>query len=189
MCKSLVSGARDVLLTTRRSFNGEVVDPDAMSDPEKSKNFNLGEFIGRNSRKIRWPEIKQHAQTLKAKYPKVGAIGFCYGGWAAFQLGADPSLVDAVSTAHPSLLEHSDIDNVKVPVQLIAPENDFTFTEELKKYSQEALPKTGVPWEYVYFPGLQHGFAARGNPNEKKQKEGLERAKRSAVSWFNEWLH
>lgn len=160
-----------------------------MSNPEKAKNFDVGAFIERHNKDIRWPEIKQHAQTLKSKYSKVAAIGFCYGGWAVIKLAADPSLIDVVSTAHPALLEKSDFDSVKVPVQLLAPENDFTFTEELKKYAQEALPKTGVSWEYVYFPGIQHGFATRGDPSDVKQKEGLERAKRCAVAWFNEYLH
>ncbi|KAI4641129.1 hypothetical protein J4E93_008007 [Alternaria ventricosa] len=170
-------------------FGGEVVDPDAMSDPEKAKNFDVMAFIGRNNKEIRYPEIKQHAQTLKSQYKKVAAIGFCYGGWAVFKLGADPSLVDAISTAHPSMLEKSEIENVKVPVQVLSPENDQMYTEELKKATLETLPKTGVQWEYIYFPGLNHGFAARGNPNDQKQKDGLERAKRNAVNFFNEFLH
>jgi dienelactone hydrolase len=174
---------------TGRSFDGEVVDPDAMSDPEKAKKFDLMAFIGRNSKEIRWPEIKDCAQELKKKYSKVAAIGFCYGGWACFNLAADPSLIDAVSTAHPSLLDKVEVDAVKVPVQVLAPENDFAYTEELKKYTLDTLPKTGVQWEYIYFPGLTHGFAARGDPNDPKQKDGLERAKRVAVNFFQEFLH
>jgi dienelactone hydrolase len=173
----------------RRSFDGEVVDPDAMSDPEKAKKFDLMAFIGRNSKEIRWPEIKDCAQELKKQYSKVAAMGFCYGGWACFKLAADPSLIDAVSTAHPSLLDKAEVDAVKVPVQVLAPENDFAYTEELKKYTLDTLPKTGVQWEYIYFPGLTHGFAARGDPNDKKQKDGLERAKRVAVNFFQEFLH
>jgi dienelactone hydrolase len=73
-----------------RSFDGEVVDPDAMSDPEKAKKFDVMAFIGRHNKEIRWPEIKNCAQELKKQYSKVAAIGFCYGGWACFKLAADP---------------------------------------------------------------------------------------------------
>jgi len=76
-----------------------------------------------------------------------------------------------------------------VPVQILAPEHDFAFTPELKAYALEKLPGTGVLWEYVHFPGMQHGFAARGDPKDAKSKEGLERAKRCAVGWFVEYLH
>lgn len=57
-------------LLTTPSFDGEVVDPDAMSDPEKAKKFDLMDFIGRNGKDKRWPEIKAAAQTLKSQYPK-----------------------------------------------------------------------------------------------------------------------
>ncbi|KAH5457564.1 hypothetical protein HBI30_064600 [Parastagonospora nodorum] len=170
-------------------FECEVVDPDAMSDPEKAKKFDVMAFIGRHNKDKRWPEIKANAQELKKQYKKVGAMGFCYGGWACFKLAADPSLIDAVSTAHPSLLDKAEIDAVKVPVQVLSPENDFAYTEELKKYTLDTLPKTGVQWEYIYFPGLTHGFAARGDPSDKNQKDGLERAKRIVVNWFTEFLH
>ncbi|RGP61667.1 dienelactone hydrolase family [Fusarium longipes] len=135
------------------------------------------------------PNIRILADHYAKEYPKVGAIGFCYGGWASFKLAADPSLIDAVSAAHPSGLERSEIDGVKVPVQVLAPEHDHEFSAELKAYTFESLSKTGVPWEYVHFPAMKHGFASRGNPNDKREKDGFERAKRSAVQFFNEFLH
>lgn len=126
---------------------------------------------------------------MKSEYPKVGAIGYCYGGWAVFQLGADPSLIDAVSTAHPTLLTKEEIDAIKVPVQILSAETDQSYTEELKEYSNKIIPTLGVPYEYVYFPGLVHGFAARGDENNKLQKHGLEKAKNNAVTFFKEFLH
>ncbi|KAF4972205.1 hypothetical protein FSARC_1187 [Fusarium sarcochroum] len=170
-------------------FGGEFVHPDALSNPERAKDFNLGAFLGRNTKEIRWPEIKAAAETLKSQYTKVAAIGFCYGGWACFKLAADPSLIDAASTAHPSGLEKHEIEGVKVPVQVLAPENDHEYTNEMKSYTFETLSKAGVQWEYVHFPGLRHGFASRGDPNDTNQKNGLERAKRNAVHFFNEYLH
>jgi dienelactone hydrolase len=160
-----------------------------MSDPEKAKKFDLMDFIGRNSKDIRYPAIKEHAQTLRKQYKKVAAIGYCYGGWACFKLGVDPQLIDAISMAHPSLVEKAEIDATKVPIQILAPENDFAFTEELKKYAVEKLPQLKIPYEYIYFPGVQHGFAARGDPNDATQKAALEKAKRDAVGFFNEYLH
>ncbi|KAK4565245.1 hypothetical protein LTR86_003862 [Recurvomyces mirabilis] len=169
-------------------FAGEVVHPDTLRDPERQKAFDMYEFAGRNSAEKRWPEVKACAEALKAQYAKVAAVGFCWGGWACLRLAADPTLIDAISTAHPAMMEKSDFDNVKVPVQLIAPENDFTFTPEMKAYSLEALPKTGVQWEYVYFAGYTHGFASRGDLTTEKGVAGLERAKRSVINFFGEFL-
>lgn len=118
-------------------------------------------FIGRNSKEIRWPEIQSAAQGLKSEhgFKKLGAIGFCYGGWAVFQLGAKSKpLVDCISMCHPSLLEKSEIEAVGVPTQIIAPENDFQLTPELKTFCNETIPTLGVEYDYQYFPGLTHGF-------------------------------
>jgi dienelactone hydrolase len=170
------------------SFEGEVVDPDALSDPVKRAAFDIPAFVGRHSKDRVFPFVLDTAKRLKSQYPKVAAIGYCYGAWAVFKLGADPSLIDAATVAHPSLLETSEIDAIKVPIQILSPEHDPAYTPELKEYSNKVIPTLNVPYEYVYFPGVAHGFAARGDPNDKAQKEALERAKRSSVAWFKEWL-
>lgn len=80
-------------------------------------------FIGRNGKEQRQPEIFAAAKELRSKYKKVGAIGYCYGGWACFRLAAKgQNLLDCVSVAHPSLLSKDEIDNLGVPVQILAPE-------------------------------------------------------------------
>lgn len=63
------------------SFENQIVTPDMLEDPEKRAKFDTMAFIGRHSKDKRYPEIKAVAQALKAEYPKVGATGYCYGGW------------------------------------------------------------------------------------------------------------
>ena len=178
------------------SFDGEIIDPDLLisayktGDPELIKKLDMDAFVERNSKEIRGPEIFTAAKALKAQYKKVGAAGYCYGGWACFQLGAKGNnLIDAISVAHPSILEESEIDAVAVPTQILAPETDPQLTPELKEYVNRVIPGLGIPYQYDYYPGLVHGFATRGDPNDPKQREGLERAKNATVSWFNEFLH
>lgn len=61
-----------------------------MEDPVKFAAFDIGAFLGRNGKATRGPEVFACAKALKQElgFKKVGAVGFCYGGWAAFQLGA-----------------------------------------------------------------------------------------------------
>lgn len=128
---------------------------------------------------------------LKSTHKKLGAIGFCYGGWAVFQLAAasNKGLVDVISTAHPSLATKEEIDKIAVPVQILAPENDPQYTPELKEHSNKVIPTLGVEYDYQYFPGVNHGFAAKGDPSDPVQKKALERAKNAAVFWFAQHLH
>lgn len=56
------------------SFEGEVVDPETMEDPVKREKFDIGAFVGRHSKEIRYPAIKAAAESLKKEYPKVVRI-------------------------------------------------------------------------------------------------------------------
>lgn len=163
-----------------------------MEDPEKAKAFDLMAFIGRHSKSIRMPEITACATALKKQlgFKKVGAIGFCYGAWACFQLGAKgKNLVDCIAMAHPSLVEKSEVEAVAVPVQICAPEHDPQFTPELKEFCNKTIPALNIEYDYQYFPGLVHGFATRGDANNPMQRKALERAKDAAVYWFQQHLH
>lgn len=150
----------------------------------------MGAFTARNSKEVREAEIFAFARTLRSQYKRVAAIGFCYGGWAVFRLGAKGNnLVDCISTAHPSWLTEEEIQSVGIPVQILAPEIDPVYTPELKEFSNRVIPSLGLAYDYQHFPGLEHAFAVRGNRENDAEMKGLERAKNAAVSWFNQWLH
>ncbi|KAJ9608173.1 hypothetical protein H2200_007161 [Cladophialophora chaetospira] len=173
-------------------FGGEVLPADILKkDPSGWKELNLPAFIARNTKAIRTPEILECARILRSRYKYTGAIGFCFGGWAVFRLGARDNgerLVDCISTAHPTWLTKEEIKNVGVPVQILAPEHDGEFTPELKAFANSTIPTLGVAYDYQYFPGLEHVFAVRGDLNKPAEREGLERAKNVAVFWFRQWL-
>ena len=189
-CGGAVSDAET--FCDHNSFDGEVVTPAMLEDPEEAKTFNIGVFVARHSKEIRYPEISAGATELKRThgFKRVGAIGFCYGGWVVFRLGAKSNpLVDCISMAHPSGTTEAEIEAVGVPVQILAPEHDPIFTPELKAFCNKTIPALGVEYDYQYFPGLAHGFAARGDMNNFVQKKGLERAKDAAVHWFQTVSH
>ncbi|KAJ5413830.1 Alpha/Beta hydrolase protein [Penicillium cosmopolitanum] len=171
-------------------FGGEVLPLDILQDKSRWGSLNLPAFLERNAKAVREPQIIECAVTLRAQYRRTGAIGYCFGGWGVFRLGAKGrNLVDCISTAHPSFLEKSEIESVNVPVQIMAPEFDPMFTDELKLFCNSVLPTLGVAYEYHYFPQLEHAFAVRGNPNDPAEMKGMRKAKDAAVVWFRQWLH
>ena len=220
-------------MTVINSFGGEVITEEMIFDPEKFKNLDLQSYMQRNSKEARGPAVHDFARKLKTEmgFKKVGAVGYCWGGWAAFQLGgkgmliehvsfsayylliiyflcfvcihvameclildveADTktgkNLVDAISVAHPTFLTKEEIDDVAVPVQILAPETDPRFTPELKEHANRVIPTLGVEYDYQYFPGLAHGFSCRADENDEKEKRGLERAKNAVSGWFGQML-
>ncbi|KAI0378167.1 dienelactone hydrolase family protein [Hypomontagnella monticulosa] len=171
-------------------FAGEIVDPIPILADDFSK-FDMVGFRTRQAREVREPEIFAAAKLLREKYKKVGAIGYCYGGWAVFRLAAkehNPPLVDCISTGHPSLLTEKDIEDVAVPVQVLAPEIDPVYTPELKSHTFETWAKSGIEFEYRQFKGVAHGGLVRGNEEKPGERAAMTRAKNAAVGWFNQFL-
>ena len=180
---------------TPHSFGGVVFPASilhaASRDASQWAELDLPTFRKNNTKAIRTPEITSFAQHLRTQHRRIGAIGFCYGGWAVFHLGSksnSPPLVDCISTAHPTWLTKEEMANVGVPVQIVAPEKDSEFTEELKMYAVTEIPRLGVPFDYQYFPGLKHGFVTRGDQEDEEERRAVGRARRAAVAWLREWL-
>ncbi|KAL0071424.1 hypothetical protein AAF712_001281 [Marasmius tenuissimus] len=180
-------------------FGGEELPQNLIQNLVDSLTFPAAEpvlqaYVGRNQRHIREPEIFESARRLRGEYEKLGAIGYCFGGWAVFRLGAADNivegkpLVDAISTGHPSWLTKEDIAGVGVPVQVLAPEHDPVYTPELKEYTLKEVPKKGVPFDYQHFPGVHHACFTRGNPGIEGERDAMERGKNAAVAWFRQTL-
>ncbi|KAI1809219.1 putative endo-1,3-1,4-beta-D-glucanase [Poronia punctata] len=171
-------------------FSGEILPRDILSDESRWSELDLPAFDARNSKSVRFPEITECAKALRSKYARTGAVGFCFGGWAVFRLGSkENTLVDCISTAHPTFLEKDEIGEVAVPVQIIAPEFDPRFTVELREFCNHKIPTLGVPYTLQYFPGVGHGFAIRGDPDRSLEREGMAKAKAAVVYWMRQWLH
>ncbi|KAF3026751.1 hypothetical protein E8E14_014812 [Neopestalotiopsis sp. 37M] len=179
-------------------FGGEVVAVEPIIE-ERFGEIDLPSFLKRNSREVREPEIFACARALRAEhgFRRVGAAGFCYGGWACLRLaaaehsaGSENRLVDAISIGHPSLTTEADIDGVDpaVPVQVLAPEIDAAFPDALKVYTFTTLQKLGVPFDYQHFPKVAHSCFVRGDERKPGERAAMIRGKNAAVTWFKEHL-
>ncbi|KAI2643644.1 dienelactone hydrolase [Xylaria nigripes] len=174
-------------------FGGWVVDWKLIEE-ERFQDLDIKKFAGDNSREIRLPEMVACAKALKAEhgFKRVGAIGFCYGGWAVCELGSkahEPKLVDAVSMGHPSWVTRDDLSNLAVPTQFLAPEHDSSFPPEMKLFAFETLMKLNLPFEYVHYPGIIHGGLVRGKETVAHERAAMAQAKDSASAFFKKHLH
>ncbi|CAK7235986.1 hypothetical protein SCUCBS95973_009451 [Sporothrix curviconia] len=194
----------DVTVFVPDFFDGDELRRDDYPELTTEEFFaqHLIPFVTRQTRELREPAVFAVARALRRElnFPKVAAMGYCYGGWAVMRLGAKPEnqpadedkdakpiegpLVHAISTAHPSWLTEKDIDEVVVPLQVLAPENDAIYTPELKKYTIETVPKNGVALDYLHFPGIEHGVLMRGDQTKTSDRLALVRSNAAAVTFF-----
>ncbi|KAJ5391267.1 hypothetical protein N7509_006757 [Penicillium cosmopolitanum] len=130
--------------------------------------------------------IKYMRETLNVK--KIAAVGYCFGGKYVTRY-LKPGQIDVGYSAHPSFITHEELGAIKGPFSIAAAaETDSIFTTQLRHESEETLIKAGQPWQINLFSGVAHGFAVRGDLNDKTQKWAKEQAFCQAVVWFNQHL-
>lgn len=128
----------------------------------------------------------------------LGASGFCWGGQYVALLCSDrlkaecdgQSLVDAGFTAHPSALTlPDDIEALSKPVSIANGTLDWQLTVPRMEQVKEIFArKEAGKFELVVYDRARHGFALRGNPNNKKELEHAKEAEEQALRWFKKWL-
>ncbi|KAJ4523207.1 hypothetical protein HRR78_000701 [Exophiala dermatitidis] len=170
-------------------FGGEELPFEPLAEKRFHEIPDLEGFPKRNGREVREPEIFAVAKELRSQFKNLVAVGFCYGGWAVFRLGArkhQPPLVDAVAAGHPSLLTKQDIDEISVPAQILAPVLDPAYTPELKQHTFETLQKLKVPFDFQFFPGVEHAFLIRGDSKKPGERKSMDRGKNAVVGWLSQ---
>ncbi|KAL8371060.1 hypothetical protein RB595_001081 [Gaeumannomyces hyphopodioides] len=189
-----VAREADVTVYMPDLFGGEVLPSDLIA-AGRFHDLDLAGFASRNGREAREPELFACARALRAErgHLRVGMFGYCYGGWAGLRLGAEEHkvspLVDCISIGHPSLATEKDFDEVAVPVQILAPERDPSFTPELKLHAFQAIMKKGVQFDYLHLPGVEHGCLVRGKQDEPGEREAMVFGKDAVVAWLVAHLH
>ncbi|KAJ6009626.1 hypothetical protein N7499_004977 [Penicillium canescens] len=157
-------------------------------------------FVLRNSPEKRYPGILKFMDRLRCdqeQTTKVGVVGFCWGGYSATHLAHGglasngKTLIDAAFTAHPSELNlPDDISKIKLPWSMIVGDVDFALPVHGIQQAAEILDrKKEVPSEVVVIPNARHGFAVRGNLDNKAEVEMADQAEDQMVSWFAKYLY
>jgi hypothetical protein len=147
--------------------------------------YAAGPFLFWHRASVTAPIIKTFFTILRTENPdlKIGVAGFCWGGRYAILLGqehfSDIHLVDAVFTAHPSMVNvPKDIEAPYSPVSIAVAGNDSLFSPKMAEKTEEFWKKKSdfSKFEIVVYEGAEHGYAVRGNMNNEKAKGNMEKS-------------
>ncbi|KAI0086560.1 dienelactone hydrolase endo-1-3,1,4-beta-D-glucanase [Irpex rosettiformis] len=140
------------------------------------------------------PRAIEFVKKLKEekKYPKLGAVGYCFGGSMAIRLGSQ-DLFDSVVIAHPGGCSPEEIKAIRVPASWECAEDDQSFKKEVRDNAEAIFAaRKGKPefieYEFKDYKGTVHGFAARPNMAMPEVVEAYKGALQQTVDWFNKTL-
>lgn len=149
--------------------------------------------------------LRSHSPPFETERLRIGAAGFCWGGYYTVYLSKDEPgtrvaspvsgetlpLIDCGFTAHPSFLTvPKDIEAIKQPVSVgNGADDQFLGRKNMLLLKSILEGKEDAAHEVIIYEGANHGFAIRGDPNDPKQAELGAKAEDQAVSWWKKQLH
>ncbi|PWN51633.1 hypothetical protein IE53DRAFT_385987 [Violaceomyces palustris] len=182
-------------------FDGEAAPADILGDEAKRAAWNLADFLSRHHpREAARPLVDHALSEIKGrKHAKVGTIGFCWGAPSVLYLGSDlaPIQADAIAFAHPSVVEVSDFEKIRVAATFLTCEVDQQLPEEKRlaciKATEKLVSEGGdrdgklfIKW--VYYPKVVHGFATRGDEGDEFTAKSMADACNQAILFFRSEL-
>ncbi|MBX3441926.1 MAG: dienelactone hydrolase family protein [Planctomyces sp.] len=95
---------------------------------------------------------------------RLAAIGYCFGGSTALQLGFSGADVDAVVSFHGALPGPTpeQVKRTKASVLVCHGAQDSFIPDEAIQNFRKALDAGGADWEMVYYGGAKHSFTVKG---------------------------
>lgn len=120
---------------------------------KRNMDFDWETWFKNNWVDVRMPEILECLRHIREKHPWVASVGYCWGGAANFKL-ASKGVLDCVTIAHPGNPTEEEVKAINIPVQILAPEHDPTFTQQMKDFCKLEIPKQGVDFIYHHFPDM-----------------------------------
>jgi dienelactone hydrolase len=103
---------------------------------------------------------------------RIAAIGYCFGGTTALELGRSGADIAGIVTFHAGLSNPSpdDAKNIKARVLVLQGANDpYAKPADVDKFEDE-MRATKVDWQFVSYGGAVHGFS---NPKNHDPEHGL----------------
>jgi dienelactone hydrolase len=77
---------------------------------------------------------------------------------------------------------------MKGPLSIAAAETDSIFPSEKRHKTEDMLRELGQPYQINLYSAVEHGFAVRGDPSDRKKQYAKEAAFIQALQWFDEHL-
>ncbi|KIK53710.1 hypothetical protein GYMLUDRAFT_49245 [Collybiopsis luxurians FD-317 M1] len=162
---------------------------DGMHMHDGEAGFDRGKWIQGKHRTAK-EVLPKWWEGVKAQYgrdAKYCVTGYCFGGSYTLDLAADQAIV-AAAVAHPASLNEDHFRKITKPLMLSCAEIDHTFPLPNRRIAEDILIERKRQYYFQVFSGVEHGFAARGDPAIPDARWGREQSAQGIAAWFHRFL-
>jgi dienelactone hydrolase len=126
---------------------------------------------------------------------RLAAIGYCFGGTTALEIGRSGADVKAIVAFHPSLAtgRPQDAKNIKAKVLVCAGTEDPIIPSEQRAAFEQEMKAAGIDWRLQLYGGVGHSFTnpeagTWGRPGFFYHQDTDRRSWNAMIELFNETL-
>jgi dienelactone hydrolase len=135
--------------------------------------------------------VPKWVKAAKGEYAQKGTsfacVGYSFGARYVCDL-LSTSTCTAGAIAHPSFLQQHHFANLQAPLFMSCAESDQTFDDEARNLAVSIMKGGKKEFQLQLFSGVEHGFALRGDMENKYERWVKESSLRGVVEWFDFWL-
>ena len=173
-----------------------------------AKSFTIDMWLARHTPEKVLPILEKVIAAIKEEFADavahgggIYAVGYCFGAKYVLLLGSQEpdttasapaeteggagaervqreTQIKAGAIAHGTHVTVANLENCKVPLCIVAVEDDSLFPDEVRDEGVKKLQENGTEHDLKIYPGVPHGFAVVGDYQDativEKQKEAFE---------------
>jgi carboxymethylenebutenolidase len=153
-----------------------------------------GQGVGQAIRDLPRDEVNRrleatagYAMALPAAAPRVGSVGFCWGGTSSFELAVAYPELDAAVVYYGTSPATVSLAPIQAPILGLYGGNDNRVNSTIPA-ARDELARLEKPYEPVVFEGAGHGFLRAQDGQEGANMEATRQAWPRTVAFFKERL-
>ncbi|CAK1364427.1 unnamed protein product [Cercospora beticola] len=181
-----------------------------------AKSFTIDMWLARHTPEKVLPILQKAIDGIKEEFADavahgggIYAVGYCFGAKYVLLLGSElyadvaagqrqpdteaeegmakkGPAIKVGAIAHGTQITAKDLENCKVPLSIVAVEDDTLFPDDVRDAGVKKLQEKSVEHEVKVFPGVPHGFAVLGDYEDANIKEKQKDAFQQLLKWLKE---
>lgn len=146
--------------------------------------------------------VKEEFADAVANGGGIYAVGYCFGAKYVLLLGSETGTQEKTEVeaeegmiregpqikvgaiAHGTQISKEDMQGIKVPVSVVAVEDDSLFPDDVREEGRKAMQANGLDHEVKVYPQVPHGFAVLGDYSDGKIVEAQQAAFQQMLRWL-----
>lgn len=173
-----------------------------------AKSFTIDMWLARHTPEKVLPLLYKVIDGIKEEFAdaiahggQIYAVGYCFGAKYVLLLGSDPHaapsepnaengtarkgpLIKVGAIAHGTQVTVSDLEGCKVPLTVVAVEEDSLFPDDVRDVGVKKLQEKGVEHEVKVYSYVPHGFAVVGDYHDESIKSKQQEAFQQLLQWL-----